>query len=65
MNLDKASWKNIFVTLGKVLALRFGSRGICTNVATDRGGCGERCGLYGLSFDGMEDKYFGYLSLAN
>ena len=58
MNLDKGSWQNISVTLVKGLALKVGPRGICTNVATARGGCGESCGPSGRSFGGVEDKSF-------
>ena len=41
MNVDKGSRQNRSVTSGKGLALRVGPRGLCTNVATARGDCGE------------------------
>ena len=37
MNIYKESRKNISLTLGKGLDLRFWPRGICTNVATAGG----------------------------
>ena len=64
MNIDKGSWQNISVTQGKVLALRFGPRGLCTYVATARGDCGESCGPSGKSFGGVEDESFRDISLA-
>ena len=64
MNVDKGSQQNISVTLGKGLALRVGARGLCTNVATARGDCGESCGPSGRSFGRVEDESFGALSLA-
>ena len=63
MNVDKGIWKNISVTFEKGLALRVRPRGLCTNVATARGYCGERCGPSGRSFGGVEDESFGDLSL--
>ena len=64
MNVDKGSQQNISVTLGKGLALRVGPRGICTNVATDRGDCGKSCGPSRRSFGRAEDEYLGDLYLA-
>ena len=64
MNVDKGSRENIYVTLGKGLALRVGPRGLCTNVLTAREECGEIRGPSGRYFGGVEDEYFRYLSLA-
>ena len=64
MNVDKGSWQNISVTQGKVLALRFGPRGLSTNVATAGGDYGENCGPSGRSFGRVEYDYFGDLYLA-
>ena len=58
------SWKNIPVTLGKGLDLKFGPMGLCTNVETARGYCGEICGPSRRSFGGVEDKSFGGISLS-
>ena len=63
MNVDKGSRKNRFVTSGKVLAMRVGPRGVCTNVATARGDYGEICGPSGSSFGRVEYEYFGDLYL--
>ena len=64
MNIDKGSRKNISVTSVIGLDLRVGPMGLCTNVVTDRGDCGEICGPSGRSLRGVEDKSFGVLSLA-
>ena len=64
MNVDKGSRQNRSVTSGKGLALRVGPRGLCTNVATARGDCGEICGPSRQSFGGVEDESFGALFLA-
>ena len=64
MNAYKGSRKNRSVKSGKSLAMRVGPRGICTNVATARGECGEICGPSGRSSGRVEDKSFGAISLA-
>ena len=56
MNVDMGIWKNRSVTLGKGLDLRVGPRGLCTNISTDRGGCGEICRPSGWSFGGLDDE---------
>ena len=64
MNVDKGNRQNISVNLRRNLALRFGPRGLCTNDATARGGCGKRFGLYGLSFGGVGYNPFRDIYLA-
>ena len=64
MNMEKGSWKNISLTSGKGLDLRFGPMGLCTNVATARGDCGDTCRPSGRSLDRVEDKYLRSLYLA-
>ena len=56
MNVDKEGSKNISVILGKVLDMRVGHRGLCTNVTTDRGECGKRCRQSGQSLVGGGGK---------
>ena len=63
MNVDKGSCQNKYVTSGKGSALRVGSRGLCTNVATARADCGKNCGSSGRSFGGVEDESFGGIYL--
>ena len=64
MDVDKRSQKNRSVTSGKGLALRFGPRGLSTNVATAGGDYGENCGPSGRSFGRVEYEYFRDLYLA-
>ena len=61
MNVEKGSRKNRSVTSGKGLDLKVGPRGLCTNVATSGGDCGEICGPSGRYFGGAEYESFGDL----
>ena len=64
MNVDKGSQQNISVTSGKWLALRVGPMGLYTNITTARRDLIKSFGPSRWSFDGVEDAYFGALSLA-
>ena len=56
--------KNRSEASGKGLALRVDPRGLCTNVATDKGDCGESYGPSRQSFGGVEDESFWALVLS-